>query len=114
MEANVRESKLESEFQTALIEELEQLFPGCLVLVKPGFYIQGFPDLMILYKNKWAALEVKARWNSIHQPNQDWYVDMLDDMSFGAFIFPENKEEVLNELQHAFAPRRKARLSQRE
>lgn len=100
-----RASKLESEFQAKLVKELEEMLPGCVVLVKPGFYIQGFPDLLVLYKTNWAALEVKAAWNSDHEPNQDYYVDMLDDMSFAAFIFPENKEEVLNELQHAFASR---------
>ena len=62
-------------------------------------YIQGIPDLTILYKNKWATLECKKSKNATHQFNQDDYVEMMNDMSFSAFIYPENKEEVLNELQ---------------
>lgn len=109
-----REAKLESDFQSDLIVELEELFPGCLVLVKPGYYIQGFPDLMVFYNQQWAALEVKAAYNSEKQPNQDYYVDMLDDMSYAAFIFPENKQEVIDELQQTFGTRRKARVPKRK
>jgi hypothetical protein len=65
-------------------------------------YIQGIPDLLVLHKNKWASLECKKNKNSKHRPNQDYYVEKMNDMSFSAFIFPENKEEVLNDLEHAF------------
>lgn len=76
-------------------------------------YIQGFPDLLILFNAQWAALEVKASPTSPRQPNQEYYVEMLDDMSFSAFICPENKEEVLDALQRSFRPRRPSRISQR-
>lgn len=101
-----RESDLESKFKGELKADLSGLFPGCFILNNDANMIQGIPDLTILYKKHWAILEVKASWNSEHQPNQDWYVDMFDGMSFAAFIFPENKEEVLHDLQKAFRTRR--------
>lgn len=94
--------KRESVFQTQLIERLSELFPGVIVFKTDANQIQGFPDLMILWKNKWAALEVKQSPYSDKQPNQVYYVDVLNAMSFAAFINPSNEEEVLNELQRAF------------
>lgn len=92
----------ESEFQAKLIKELKKRFPGCVVIKNDPEYIQGFPDLTVFYNNHWAVLECKASSNASHQPNQDFYISHLDDMSFGRFISPENKEEVLNDLQSAF------------
>lgn len=94
--------KLERDFQPELIHEIKQRFPGCIVLKNDEQYIQGIPDLTILYENKWAALETKRSKGASHRPNQDYYVDKLDSMSFSRFIYPENKEDVLNELQQAF------------
>jgi hypothetical protein len=97
---------LESEFQARLKDEIRKMLPGCIILKNDPNDIQGFPDLTILYKNKWATLECKKNENARHQPNQDFYVDKTDRMSFSRFIFPENKEEVLYELQQAFRSRR--------
>lgn len=80
------------------------MFPGCVVLKNDPNYIQGIPDLTIFYRDKWATLEVKKAANASHQPNQDYYVEMMNHMSFSSFIYPENKEEVLNELQLTFGP----------
>lgn len=104
----------ESRFQSQLIKELREMFPRCIVMKTDANYIQGFPDLLILFNAKWAALEVKADLTSARQPNQEYYVELLDDMSFSAFICPENKEEVLNALQHTFRSRGPSRLSQRQ
>jgi hypothetical protein len=104
----------ENNFQANLIKELKDLFPGCVIVKNDPNYIQGFPDLTIFYKDRWAVLECKRSENAIHQPNQDYYVDMLDCMSFSRFIYPENKEEVLYELQQTFRPRRKARIPRGE
>ena len=105
---------LENKFKTKLIKELEDMFPGCIVFHTDPNEIQGFPYLIILYENKWAALEGKKSANEPCQPNQPYYVDLLNSMSFAAFIFPENKEEVLHELQQAFFSRRTARVSRRK
>lgn len=96
------EKKKETKFQNKLIDILKDRFDGCIVLKNDPNYIQGIPDLLVLYNDKWAALECKRSRNASHQPNQDYYVDTMNNMSFAKFIFPENQEEVLNELQLAF------------
>ena len=93
---------LENSFQSKLIKELKALFPGCIVMKNDPDYIQGIPDLTILYKNKWAALECKKSMRAKKQPNQEYYVGRMNKMSFSRFICPENKEEILNELQQSF------------
>lgn len=102
---------LEREYQQYLIRKLKELFPGCVVLKNDPEYIQGFPDLTILYGNKWAALEVKASRKAAERPNQAYHVEQLDYMSFAAFIYPENEEDVLDALQRTFKTRRTARVS---
>ena len=96
---------LENKFQSDLIKEIENRFPGWLIMKNDPNYIQGIPDLLILYKDKWASLECKKSEKSKHRPNQDYYVEKMNDMSFSAFIFPENKEEVLNDLELALQRR---------
>lgn len=93
---------IESEFQKRLIKELKERFPECMVLKNDPNYIQGIPDLMVLGKDKWAALEVKKSEKAHHQPNQDYYVEKMNELSFSAFVYPENKEDVLDELERAF------------
>lgn len=95
-------TKLERDFQKNLIKELKNLFVGCLVMKLDSGYIQGIPDLLVLYKDKWATLECKRKSKARKQPNQEYYVNLMDDMSFSRFINPENKEEVLHELQQTF------------
>lgn len=96
--------KRENKFQADLIKELKERFPDSIVLKNDSSYIQGIPDLTILNGNKWATLECKKFKNAKHQPNQDYYVEKMNGMSYSAFIFPENKEEVLDELQRALRP----------
>lgn len=93
---------LENKFQAKLIKKLKKLYPDCIVMKNDPTYIQGIPDLLILHKDKWASLECKKSANARHQPNQDYYVDKMNGMSFSSFICPENEEEVLNQLRHKF------------
>ena len=93
---------LESSFQAQLIKDLKKIFPGCIVTKNDSSYIQGIPDLTIFYKDKLATLECKQNARAKKQPNQEYYVGRMNEMSFSKFICPENKEEVLYELQQTF------------
>ena len=93
---------LENKFQAKLIKELKSIFPGCIVMKNDSSYIQGIPDLLVLYKNCWASLECKKSARASKQPNQEYYVGLMDKMSFARFISPENKDEILNELKRYF------------
>ena len=95
---------LENKFQSDLIAELREMFPNALIYKNESK--QGFPDLTILYNEHWALLECKKNKTAKHQPNQDYYVDLANRMSFSRFIYPENKQEVLNDLQQAFGAKR--------
>lgn len=97
---------LESRFQSGLIKELKERFPGCIILKNDADYIQGIPDLLVLHNNRWAALECKrdskaVEKSKVNQPSQHYYVERMNDMSYASYICPENKKEVLNELEHA-------------
>lgn len=93
---------LENKFQANLIKKLKKLFPGCIVMKNDSSYIQGIPDLLVLHKDKWASLEVKKSANASKRPNQEYYVGLMNKMSFARFISPENEEEVLRDLQTTF------------
>lgn len=103
----------ENSYQSRLIKVLRQMFEGCVILKNDPGYLQGVPDLIILYEKKWAALEVKASYDSSIQPNQKYYVDLMNAMSFAAFIDPSNEEDVLYALQQTFKPHRAARIPKR-
>ena len=91
----------ESKFQANLIYEIKQRFPGCVVMKNDPNYIQGIPDLIILYNDKWAALECKVSAKAHRQPNQEHYISRFNEMSYAAFIYPENKEDILNAMEQA-------------
>jgi hypothetical protein len=93
---------LESKFQAKLIKELKEMFPGCIVMKNDSSYIQGIPDLLVLFNNKWGSLECKKNARASVRPNQSYYVNLMNDMSFAAFIYPENKDVVLEELHLYF------------
>ncbi len=97
---------LERNFQADLIKEIKERFPGSIVLKNDPNYIQGFPDLTVFYEDHWALLETKRSKTASHRPNQDYYIEQGNKMSFARFISPENKEEVLDELQQTFRSRR--------
>lgn len=93
---------LEKKFQANVRKELKTKFPGCIVTKLDSGDMQGIPDLLILYNNKWAALEVKNDSNAHHQPNQDYYINKMNEMSYAAFINPDNKEIIFDELERSF------------
>ena len=112
--ANLLERKLEKNFQRDVIKDIKKRFKGSIVCKMDANYIQGIPDLLVLYEDKWATLECKRSANSPRRPNQEHYVKVMDGMSFSRFIYPENKESVLDELQQSFGIGRDARLPKRK
>ena len=100
-------SKLESKFQKDFIDEAKERYPGCIALKNDSSYIQGFPDWTILHEDKWAVLEMKRKRGAKEQPNQEYYVNKLNDMSFSRFVYPENKDEVLNDMDTLFKRKRR-------
>lgn len=100
-------AKLESKFQKEMINEIKERYPGCVAMKNDSSYIQGFPDWTILYKDKWAVLEAKRSKTAKKQPNQEHYVEQLDNMSFSRFIYPENKEQVFSELDKIFSEKKR-------
>lgn len=93
----------EAQYQSRVIKKIKKRFDGCVVLKNDSGYQQGIPDWTILYGPYWATLEIKASEKSARQPNQEYFVTQLDRMSFSAFIFPENEEEVFSALEQAFS-----------
>src|SRR3954465_10910760 len=94
--------KRENEYQPGLIKRIKERFPGCEVLKNDEQYIQGIPDLTVLTEHGWAVLETKRGPKAAKRPNQEYYVDRFNKMSFSAFIDPSNEEEVLDALQRSF------------
>lgn len=97
-------TKVESKIQKEIMDEIRNRYPGCVILKNDSGYIQGIPDWTILYEDRWAVLETKREKNAPHQPNQDYYVNKLNNMSYSSFIYPENKELVFDQLAEIFGP----------
>lgn len=95
--------KDESVFKTDLIKEIKQRLPGSYVFHLDPNELQGAPDLLVLYRDRWAMLEGKKHRKASHQSNQDYYVELFDEMSFAKIIFPENRKEVLDELERSLS-----------
>lgn len=92
----------ERDYQKGLVKRLKDRFPGCYVIKNDAQLKQGIPDLLVLFKDKWVALEVKKSATATHQPNQDYHVERMNEMSYASFIFPENEEQILNEMEEVF------------
>ena len=101
---------LEADFQPKLKQEIRDRLPGCCIFKLDSSEFQGIPDLLILWKTHWAILEVKREpptgRSTYYRPNQEWYIEQFNAMSFSSVIFPENVEAVLDDLQQAFGARR--------
>lgn len=104
--------RLERDYKPKLHDRIRDLLPGCVIIINDEQTFHGVPDTLVLYGPRWAMLEVKKSANATRRPNQPYWVDQFDQMSFAAFICPENEEEVLHDLQQALRPRRRTRLSE--
>lgn len=93
----------ESVYKAKLIRRLEAEFVGCLVFDNNPNKLQGVPDILVLFKTAWAGLEIKRSEKESRQPNQEYYVGLMNQMSYASFIYPENEERVFNDLHTAFS-----------
>ena len=105
-----KQNQKEGAFQSGLIRDIKKRFKGCIVMKSDSSHLQGIPDLLVLYEKNWAALECKRSSKSRKRPNQQYYVERMNEMSFASFIYPENKEEVLSEMEHAFGTAGQSRV----
>lgn len=96
--AKKKPSKKESRFQHEVIQELEERLPGCVVMKNATGLKDGFPDISVYHGSRWAMLECKRSEGESHRPNQDWWVDRLNEMSFASFIYPENRQVVMQQV----------------
>lgn len=101
----------ETMYRRELISKLNRLLPGCVILKNDPSEMQGIPDILILFKNMWAMLEIKLSEVASKQPNQEYYIEQFGQMSYASFINPQNEDEVLDDLQLAFGVNREARIS---
>jgi len=107
-------SQRESIFEMKLVQDLMHLYPNAIILKTYPNYIQGFPDRLMLLNDRWAAFEIKSHHNARHQPNQDYYIELLNRMSFASFVYPANREEFFNEIQFALRSVWETRVFKRE
>lgn len=98
--------KSERDYQADLKKKIRERLPGAIVMKEDPNDIPGIPDLCILYKDRWATLEVKKSADAPHRPRQDAYVGKMNEMSYSAFIYPENEEEILDEMERSLKARR--------
>ena len=96
---SVRENK----YQGELIKKIQTRYPEAMILKNDPNYIQGVPDLLVLYNELWAMFEVKASHKASYRPNQEYYIAKLNHMGFARFVYPENEEEVLRDLDEYFS-----------
>lgn len=96
-------AKKESQFKGELYNEIRERFPGSEVVPNDANYIQGFPDGTVLFPNgRYFLLEGKKTEKSSRRPNQEYYVEESPLSPNAAFVSPENKEEVLAELERRY------------
>lgn len=102
----MKSTRLERDFQAELIKKLRVMLPACYIQKNNPNHQQGIPDLLIIWMNQWAVLEVKKSAHETPRPNQAYFVEKFNEMSFASFIYPENEKEVLDALATAFGVER--------
>lgn len=91
----------ESKFKRELIRKLKEQYPGAVILKNDANDKIGIPDHLMLYGRHWIAFEAKASQHAAHRPNQDYWVNLLNSMSFASFVYPQNEGWFLHEVQRS-------------
>jgi hypothetical protein len=96
--------KLERDFQRETKYKLKVIFPGCIVKRNSTDDIQGFPDITVFYQGRFAMLEFKRSESASKRPNQEYWIEQIRGIGgFADFIYPENEQEIFDELKEFFA-----------
>lgn len=91
---------LERDFQHKLVKRLRTEIPGSIVMKADANQVQGIPDLLILAHGRFASLEVKRSASASHRPNQDYFVQKInDDGGFASFVDPSNEDDVVDRVK---------------
>jgi len=98
---------LESEYQKEFLNKVRALLPNtnykqCIIIKNDSGYLQGIPDWTIFYGERWATLEIKRTKHAHRQPNQLYYIELMGNMGYSSFVYPENEQQVLEELINHF------------
>ena len=95
----------ETKFKKMFKKKLKRLYPECIIVEADPTYFWSVPDVYFFLGSFWAALEFKRTEGSSRRPNQEYWVEVLDKMSFARFVYPGVEEEVLSELEAAIQNR---------
>ena len=93
----------EAKFQSNLKKSLKSKFDDCYIFKTNCNEMQGAPDLLVAWRGKCGYLECKRSATASHRPNQDYRVNKINEEGgFARFIYPENRDEVLKEMEEFF------------
>lgn len=96
----------EGAYKTALAKRIIKRFGSDVCEVIALDSRQGLPDRLVVFRGGfWAFLEAKITATAKRQPNQPYYIERFGRMCFAAFIYPENEEAVLNDLEAEYRKR---------
>lgn len=93
---------LEKDFQKDFIHKIKTLLPNSIAIKNDANYLQGFPDWTVIDGPRVYVFEAKAFKKANRQPNQEYYINAINAAGgFARFVYPENMQEVLDEIQRA-------------
>lgn len=92
----------EGSFKSQFIKRLQREYPRAIITKNDANQLQGIPDILFLLETFWAVFEAKDNVDSPYRPNQEYYLDLMNNMSFARVVYPEIEEEVIRELQRAY------------
>lgn len=93
----------EAKFQKKFIDNLKNLGFKCIRVKASGNINKSYPDYAVFYGKFWAWLEFKKSKDAEVQPGQPENVEWAKKNSYGAFVYPENAEDVFDYLNYLMA-----------
>lgn len=98
--------RLESQTQARFIKRLRRAFDRAVILKNDSGYLQGIMDLTVILPGVVIFIEVKPYFGAPYEPNQEYYLALVQHLGFMSFtLCPENEEEVFRAIQETQRPR---------